>query len=270
MSYQQPAYQAPAPPIDREVHGVLIGVEARTNGWMRFSIKAPDQQYPYKADTKKPEVIQAAMSMMHQPVSAQVREQDSQEINPHNGQPYKNRYLNAIAPQGYAPGVMPSPQRMANSQPPGPTYPQQPVTPAGPQPPAAPGPQPAMVQPGISGYEKDINIMRQTASKVVAMSLETLPPEQRTPAGMVAACEAWLAYYVYGPLRFGVQPFSSPSGQGGDFQPRTSDMPFTPDAAEEARATGAAYGYDWDGTGPCPDCGFTGQHAIGCPRGDYA
>jgi hypothetical protein len=271
MSYPQPqqGYQQPAPPVDLDVHGTLVGSEARNAGWMRFLVLEQGKQYPYKADTKKPEVIQQAMSLMGQPVSISVREQDSSERNPHTGLPYKNRYLNAIAPMGYAPGVQPSPQHMQQNSPPG-EYTQQ----QQPQQQLQQQQQPVQqqqqqqqqqqpFQPGIAGYDKDINIMRQCASKCAVMQMHALPAEQRTPLGLIAAAETWMAYYVYGPLRFGLQPFSSIDGQqpvGGPQQPLHP--------ANNPQATGAAYGADWDGTGPCPDCQFTGTHALGCPRGD--
>ncbi len=115
------------------------------------------------------------------------------------------------------------------------------------------------------GYDKDINIMRQTASKVVARMIEVLPPEQQTMQGLIGACEAWMAYYVYGPLRFGVTAFdpmrsSDPTAQRQEW------------ALDGATTTGAQ---DPDAvyarTGVCPDCGHSnGQHAVGCPRGDFA
>jgi hypothetical protein len=274
MSYQQPVqgYQPPAPPVDLQVHGTLVGVESRNAGWMRFLILEPGKQYPYKADTKQPDIIQQAMSLMNQAVSVAVREQDSTEINKHTGQPFKNRYLNAIAPQGYAPGVQPSQERMQQPPPqqvqqPNPAF-QQPMQAMAAQP--APGPQQPVQQqpvqqefvPQISGYEKDINIMRQTASKVVAMSLRVLPGEQQTIVGMVAACEAWMAYYVYGPLRFGLQPFSSAEGQSTDGLAQRA--PLQP-ALDAAQADGTVTQVEGQ---PCPDCGFSGTHSIGCPRGD--
>jgi len=69
-------------------------------------------------------------------------------------------------------------------------------------------------QPGLSGLEKEISIVRQAAMKCVAMSVETLlPPEQRDPKGMVEAAEAFVAYFIQGPLRFGVTPFNQPQRQ---------------------------------------------------------
>ena len=60
----------------------------------------------------------------------------------------------------------------------------------------------------LTGFRKDLSIMRQTASKVAAMSWEVLPESQQTLEGLITYAETWLAYYVYGPLRFGVQPFT--------------------------------------------------------------
>jgi hypothetical protein len=222
-------YQAPAPPVDKDVHGHLVGVEMRQAGWHRFLIQEPGRQYPLKADTKVPEIVEQAMSLMNQQVSAQIREQTSETINPHSGQPYVNRYLNQIAAQGFVPTTQGQPQ---------PTQGQ---------------PQAAQVQPAISGYDKDLNIMRQCASKCAVAMIGALPEEQRTIPGLIAAAETWVSYYVYGPLRFGLQPFSSPDGQ---------EMPV---GAPES----APPGLEDTSQAPCPDCGFVGTHAIGCPRGGY-
>jgi hypothetical protein len=245
------------------VQGTLAQVEQRQQGWMRFHIMEPGNQYATKVDTKKPELVQQCMSLLGQQIVAEIREQESTNINPNSGRPYVNRYLNAIAPAGYSPGVQPvpgapTPQQWQQQQ-----GQQMPVQPGGQQqwqPPQQQAPQqivqqqPAQqpqAQPPIMGYDKDINIMRQTAAKVVAMSWEILPLEQQTPVGMVEACEAWMAYFIHGPLRFGVQPFSQAAQQDGH--------PLARDPEEVYAATGV-----------CPDCGHSdGQHAPGCPREQF-
>jgi hypothetical protein len=213
---------APPAPVDREIHGALQSVEQRQGGWYRFSILEPGKQYPVKADTKDVQVVQQAMALMGQNVSAAVRETQSTAINPHNNQPYTNRWLNAIAAYGTALGVTPTPQAAPLPQ----TAPMQPLPPqpapltaASPAQQAAP--MPALPQPGLSGTDRDIAIMRQTASKVVAEMLVAgaIPEDQRSPAGLVQACEVWMAYYVQGPLRFGVQPFSQNAPQAAPAAP---------------------------------------------------
>lgn len=239
--------QPAAQPIDVEITGTLQGAEQRKAGWMRFAVLEDGKQYPRSFDTKKEEIIAQALSLLGQRVTVQGRESESDKINEQSGKPYINRYLNAIALAGTVPGVVVYQQATATGQP----TTGQPVvqqTPAAPQ-----------IQPGIMGYDKDINIMRQTASKVVAMSLAALPEDQRTVEGMVAACEAWMAYYIYGPLRFGVTAFDQRDTPGDTSQA-------APAAAATATTDGQA---DWDGTGKCPDCGFTGQHSLNCPRGEY-
>ena len=235
-------YPQPSPPVDREIQGVLASVEMRQGGWHRFSIMEQGNQYPTKVDTKKADTVQQAMSLMGQPVAAAVREQESGNINPNNNKPYINRYLNGIAPFGYAPGVMPvqgAPQPAQYQA----TYPAQPHVPQQPQ------SAPPAIQPGIMGMDKDIAIMRQTASKVVAMSLRVLPAEQQNVRGMIEACEVWLAYYIHGPLRFGLTPFGEPQEQApGNGQPEESPRYVV-----------------LDGTRPCPECGHTNTHAPGCP-----
>lgn len=227
MSYQYPPQQgyapaaAPAQPVDRTLQGVLAQVEVRQNGWHRFHVMEPGNQYPTKLDTKKAETIQQAMALMGQPIAAQIREQESNTINPHSGKPYINRYLNDLAPAGFAPGVQPAPGAVGPQgqvyTPPSPqaqpqTYGQQP-----------PQPQvlhhaPVVIQQQPQGQdERSMQIMRQAAAKVVAASWQLLPEEQQTAIGLVEACEVWMAYFVHGPLRFGVTPFggNSPTDNPG-------------------------------------------------------
>lgn len=223
---------APPAPVDREIHGALQSVEQRQGGWYRFSILEPGKQYPVKADTKEEAIVRQAMALMGQNVSCAIRETQSTAINPHNGQPYTNRWLNVIAPYGTPLGVTPTPQpaatpiagipgvAMGTAGLPVPGSAAAPL----PQPAAQPAPMPALPQPGISGFDKDVQIARQTASKVVAAMLQAgvIPPDQRTSAGLVQACEVWMAYYFQGPLRFGVQPFSQNAPQAAPQAPGTA------------------------------------------------
>ena len=147
--------QAPGP-VDRTIEATLASVEQRQGGWYRFAFQQDGQQYPLRADTKKVDLIQQAMSLMGQAVSAQIREQESTTINPNSGKPYINRHLNGIAPAGYATGVQPAPGAPTAQQwqqPQQPAFqPQQPQTWQQPQQPvqAAPvQPQQAPTQPPI-------------------------------------------------------------------------------------------------------------------------
>jgi hypothetical protein len=122
-----------------------------------------------------------------------------------------------------------------------------------------PQPEPMQaIQPGIMGFDKDINIMRQTAAKVVAMSFQVLPEDQRTPIGMIAACEVWMAYFLHGPLRFGVTAFGDQPAAVGV----TMNMNGAPDPDFQS---GDPHFIQLDGTMPCPECGHTDAHAEGCP-----
>jgi len=261
-------YQQPAAPVDREIQGTLASVEMRQGGWHRFSIQEHGNQYPTKVDTKKPETVQQAMGLMGQPVAAAIREQESTNINPNNGRPYVNRYLNGIAPFGYAPGVMPTPgaptpQQWQQQPQPTQSYSPQPqpqmAYPPQPQPQAPPQPMQPAVQPGIMGFDKDINIMRQTAAKVVAMSLRVLPAEQQDVRGMIEACEVWMAYFLHGPLRFGITPFGRQQSE-----PQGPMNPGSYDGQQPEEWTDPRY-VELDGTRPCPECGHTNTHAPGCP-----
>ncbi|HEY7421436.1 MAG TPA: hypothetical protein VH541_05455 [Gaiellaceae bacterium] len=229
-------YPQPSAPTDREIVGQLVGYESRNNGWMRFAIMEPGRQYAVKVDTKKTDVINAAMALGGQTVVAQIREQQSDTINPHTNQPYTNRYLNQIAMAG----MQPQPQ----------TQPQQPQQQTWGQPTPQPTPQPQPQQEanwGLTGAEKDLDIHRQVAWKC-ACFLAAGGVIETNPVSLVEAAEVAMAYFTYGPLRFGVTAFDvgSPAGNGAaPQQPQQQD--------------GAA----------CPDCGYPyPQHAYGCPRGD--
>jgi len=273
--------QAPGP-VDRTIQATLASVEQRQGGWYRFAFQEDGQQYPLRADTKKVDLIQQAMSLMGQAVSAQIREQESTTINPNSGKPYINRHLNAISPAGYATGVQPvpgapTPQQWQQAQQ-QPVYqpqpPQQPQTwqqPPQPQQPVPAQPQQPPTQPPIMGYDRDINIMRQTASKVVARMIEALPPEQQTMQGLIGACEAWMTYYVYGPLRFGVTAFDPMRSADPTASINTDPQrqQWALDGATDTSRPDADAVYAR--TGVCPDCGRDGGlHMVGCPRGDFA
>ena len=142
--------QQPAPPVERTIHGKLTGVEMRNAGWHRFAILEPGNQYPYRADTKKKELIDQAMSLMNQDVTIQVQERESENINEHTGEPFVNKYLNAIARAGRSAAAVPT-RRSGSTR-------------------RRQEPQPTRrerVQPGVSGFDKDLTIWRQTAAKVV-------------------------------------------------------------------------------------------------------
>ena len=189
-----------AGPVRRQAVGVLSQVEPRQGGWMRFHISEQGRQYPTKVDTSLPQLIQQMMALLGQPVTVEYTESDSETINQRTGKPFVNRRLEAVAPGGQlAPVVMPqAPQPAMPVQAPQ----QAPVQQETPQ-----------VQPGIMGLEKDLNICRQCASKVVGQMLMSgvIPEEDQNMQGLVEAAEAWMSYYMYGPLPFGVRPFSQPA-----------------------------------------------------------
>jgi hypothetical protein len=250
-------YAQPAPPIDREIVGMLVGQEPRSNGWVRFAILEQGRQYPVKVDTKKPEIVQAAFALGGQIVVAQIREQQSDSINPHTNQPYTNRYLNTIALAGQQ-----QPQQQGQwGQPQG--QPQQPQAQQwGPQAPqAAPQPQAQPEQNwGLTGAEKDLDIHRQVAWKC-ACFLAAGNVIEANPIALVEAAEVAMAYFTYGPLRFGVTAFTGQTAAGNGGHPFDEPLPEGQGAPQ----------YEQPQPQNCPDCGYPApQHAYGCPRADMA
>jgi hypothetical protein len=183
---------------DSTVTGTLAGVEPKTNGWMKFSILQPGQQYPDKVETKKPDLVQAAMALIGQMVTAQVTCVDSNNPNPNApGTTFINRYLNSIGPAAQGAPAYQQPQQQAQPQ-----Y-QQPM-----QPQAAPSQPQAPAQP--DGMVKELRIMREVGLKAAAAIYNSLPPDQQNPIGMIEASEVFVAYFFYGPARFGVRAFNDP------------------------------------------------------------
>jgi len=204
-------YPQVAGPVRKQAVGVLSQVEPRQGGWMRFHVMEQGRQYPVKVDTSLPQLIQQMMALLGQPVSVEYTESDSETINQRTGKPFVNRRLEAVAPGG---GQVQPQQQMQPQQQYAPQ--EQPQTPPQQQAPAQP-----QVQPGIMGLEKDLNICRQCASKVVGQMLLAgmIPEEQQNMVGLVEVAEAWMSYYMYGPLPFGVRMFSqpaSPTPQNGE------------------------------------------------------
>lgn len=215
-----------APPLGESVvTGVLSGLEPRSNGWMRFSILEQGKQYPVKVDTKKPEIIQQATAMMGQAVSAEINCSDSGNPNPNQpGQNFINRYLNKIGPAGTlaAPAATGAP---AAADPNDPVAVAKAALAAAEAQAAAKAQQATTAPQGGAQYEDDsvrqLRIMRQSAAKCAAEMFAHLPESQQTPKGVVEVSEALLAYFVYGPGRFGVTAFDAPApaqtqNTGGD------------------------------------------------------
>ena len=82
--------------MNQQVIGQVTAIEPRNAGWVAVHVHEPGKQYPKKLSTKKTELIQAAQQLVGQIVTAGYNEATSDSINPHTGQPYINRYLEAI------------------------------------------------------------------------------------------------------------------------------------------------------------------------------
>jgi hypothetical protein len=176
-----------------QITGHITGIEARNGGWFAIAIQEQGQTYPKKLSTKKPELVQMCQQMMGQYVDALYNESESTNINPNNGQPYMNRYLEAIAMAGTMPmQAQPQPQQFQG----------QPQTFAG-QPAAQPFTPP--VQPPIqqaqyangvvTPQQKEDRIMREAAAKVAAEFLQHLDPADRTLASVVRISEQLVGYF---------------------------------------------------------------------------
>jgi hypothetical protein len=145
-------------------------------------------------------------------VTAAYNEQEGNSINPHNGQPYINRYLEAIAlgaVQIVQPGQQSQPivQQQAVQQPV-----QQPVQ----QQQYAPIPG-AQQQPQIRTTDdvREMRIMRQAAGKVAASLLPLLSVESHNLASLVAISEQLVGYFKDG-VQWQAQPIQpQPQSQGG-------------------------------------------------------
>lgn len=184
---------------NRVVVGVLAGMEAKgSSGWIQYSIQEEGRQYPVKASTKKPELIAQCGALLGQKVRVLIVEQPSTNLNPNTGQPYTNRYLNEIA--------VAQPGEISSAQP---TQQQ-----AQPQAQGQPQASPAATRGDDS--VRELRIMRMGASeRAVQMAAAGLLGENATSEKLVAAAEVWVAYFVYGAARFGVQSFDSHLSQPG-------------------------------------------------------
>lgn len=198
--------------MNQQVTGQIVAMEQRNAGWVAVSILEPGKQYPKKLSTKREELIGQAQQMMGmgQIVTAAFNEQQSDQINPHNGQPYTNRYLEALA-LGMADLVgMPTQIQPQQYMPPQP----QPVQQAPYQQPA-PVQQPVMQQPIQRFDPTEAKIHRQTATKVAVLLLPMLREEDRNLASLVRISEQLVKYYDAGVQwqTAPIQPQPSPQPQ---------------------------------------------------------
>jgi len=183
--------------MDQQIIGTVAGLEQRSGGWVAVAILAPGKEYPVKLSTKKQELISQAQQMMGQVVTAGFNEQESTNINPHNGQPYTNRYLEALAfgqvdlvgmPTQIQPQqAMPQPQPVQQPQPQ--QFQGQPQTFAQ---------QPAAVPFVGTDQVREAKIHRQTAAKVAVQLLQYLTPEERNLASLVRISEQLVHYFDNG------------------------------------------------------------------------
>jgi hypothetical protein len=73
--------------MNQQLVGQVVGLEQRQSGWVAVSIHEAGKQYPKKPSTKRQDLIALAQQMLMQAVTAGYNEVQSDQINPHNGQP---------------------------------------------------------------------------------------------------------------------------------------------------------------------------------------
>lgn len=78
--------------------GSVGGIEEGQNGRYAISVSVPGKQYPVKLKTKKSEIVVDARQLRDsgQVGTFTVAEWDSDNINPNNNKPYRERWVNTI------------------------------------------------------------------------------------------------------------------------------------------------------------------------------
>lgn len=210
-----------------QVTGQLIGMEPRAGGWVAVVIQDPNEQYPKKLSTKRPQLLGQAQQLMLQHVTALYTESDSPNINPNNGLPYVNRNLDQLTlANGAAPQFQPQPAPqaqnfpqpgIATNQPQSVTFtplPQQPTFTPTLAPAPAPQPQQPVLSQRIPEAERELRIHRQTATKVAAMMMSSLDKEDQNLASLLRISEQLVHYYVNGVQWQVPPPVPSPTPVG--------------------------------------------------------
>jgi len=190
--------------MQQVVQGQIIQIEPRNNGWFAVHVATPGSQYPRKLSTKRQELVTAAQSLMGQYVDALYNEEQSSSINPHNGQPYINRYLEQLAPAGSMPPPQVAPQQQAPQAVPTTMMQPQPQSFGNLQPQQYLPPQPQPAAPPVIRHEvgtdeqRESRIMRQAATKVAAVFLPMLAEEDRNLGSLIRISEQLMKYYREG------------------------------------------------------------------------
>jgi hypothetical protein len=216
--------------MNLQVTGQLAGIEARNGGWFAVHIQEEGQQWPRKLSTKKPDLLQLAQSLIGQQVTALYNESESTSINPHSGQPYINRYLEALGLAGSMP-QQPIQQQPAQQYTPPPQQfvpQQQPVM-------QQPVQQSQYTPPPVSqgDAQREAKIHRQSAAKVVAAFLPLLQPEDQNLASLIRISEQLVQYFDNG-VNWQVppvQPNPHPHNPSNPGYPATQEQqPVNPEA----------------------------------------
>lgn len=184
------------------VQGTVVGIIQKGVDKWQVAVQPPESQYSKNLWTKDQALVQQLSNMIG---SQQAFMCGVSHWTRQDGQAVRSLWINGVGP-----GAAPQAQAQAAQQwgqaqqadamqtvgqvmQQSGAFPlQQPATNANYQPVAMP-------KQGLSGYAKDINIMRQCATKVASMVLGHLPPETpRDLSTLLAISERLVAYYEHG------------------------------------------------------------------------
>ena len=172
-------------------------------------IQVPGKQYPAKLSTKREEPPRCGTVRWPGRWSTLCSTiEESTNINPHNGQPYVNRYLERwlgrSIPAPPQPMMQPQQQQQPMAVPTTGLQPQQQPQQFGNlQPQQMMPPQPVQQQPivrheVVTDDQREQRIMRQAATKVAAAFLPSLAEEDQNLGSLIRISEQLLKYYREG------------------------------------------------------------------------
>ena len=89
---------------DKEtIVGVLDGITEKPSGWTEIQVRVDGWQYPVKMATKLAPLVELARAAGTETMEWTFKKRESDQINPHSGKPFINRYFEGVSPVGTAP-----------------------------------------------------------------------------------------------------------------------------------------------------------------------